>query len=832
MAHFYTNVAVSRNKVLVRSIKDGRRLTHEVAYRPYLFVPTDKASSYRTIHGQKVAKLDFESVYAMNEYIKQYKDVENFEYYGMTSPVYTFISDNSKGEIAYDASQIRLVFMDIEVDSANGFPVVETAAKQVLSITLRMDGKNYVFGLKPYTPEDANTEYVQCKDETELLKVFIQAWTELDADVVTGWNTSLFDIPYLVNRITNVLSQRQANRLSPWGLINAKTFNVGFGKEQTEYELVGIASLDYLFLYRKFAYTPQETFRLDHIAQTELGKKKTDYSEFKSMSDFYHQDHQKFINYNINDCVLVEELEKKKGIIAMVYAMTYDSKTNFRDCFTPTRTWDVIIYNHLFEQGIVVPAIKHSEGRTIEGAYVKEPIIGQHKWVVSLDLDSLYPHLIMQYNISPETLREHIADITVDEILDGQLNMLNSFCEDRNVTIAATGDVFDKSMQGFLPLLMKRIYDGRVVWKRKMLDAKQLYEDTKDPALVSEIDRCKNMQHQLKITLNSGYGAVTNQYFRWYDPRLGESVTKSGQVAIRWIEKKVNNFLNTYLGTENYDYVVASDTDSLYLRLESLVASSRALSGADTNRIVDFLDDFVAKQLAPIIEHGYDELFKYTHAYTNAMRMKRETIASKGIWTGKKHYILNAWDIEGVRYHQPELKVTGIESVRSSTPTAFRQSIKDALKVIMNGTQADLIQFVESLRQRLRDIPLDEIAFPRSVNDLTKYSSAATIYGKKCPVAVKGALIFNYLLKQKALTEQYELIVDSEKIKFLYLLVPNPIKEKVVSFTRVLPPEFGLEAYVDYKTQFDKGFVVPVSNILSVIGWSIEERGSLEEFFE
>jgi DNA polymerase elongation subunit (family B) len=491
--------------------------------------------------------------------------------------------------------------------------------------------------------------------------------------------------------------------------------------------------------------------------------------------------------------------------------------------------WDTIIYNYLKKRNIVIPPKeKTDKDSKYAGAYVKEPIPGKYDWVVSFDLNSLYPHLIMQYNISPETLLdERHPSATVDKILNEEI----TFEMYKDYAVCANGAMFRKDVRGFLPELMEKIYKDRTVYKKMMLAAKQEYEKTPTKNLEKEIARCNNIQMARKIQLNSAYGAIGNQYFRYYKLANAEAITLSGQVSIRWIENKVNAYLNKLLQTEEVDYVIASDTDSIYLNMGPLVTKFFSNKSSDKIAIVSILDKICKEKLEPFIEQSYQELADYVSAYEQKMQMKRENIAERGIWTAKKRYILNVWNSEGVQYNEPKLKMMGIEAVKSSTPAPCRQMIKDGLKLMMSGTEDDVINFIDKCRDQFKKMPPEQIAFPRTASDVVKYRSSSDIYVKGTPIHIRGALLFNHYVKENKLTNKYSLIANGEKIKFLYLKKPNTIQENIISFIQDFPTELGLDKYIDYELQFEKSFVEPLKSILDAIGWSVEKTVNLESFF-
>jgi DNA polymerase elongation subunit (family B) len=840
---FYTSVHLHRNEYLIRGYENGNRVQYTIPCEPWLFTSSKVGGEeFKTLDGKTVYKKHFDSSYDAKNYLKENTGISGKIVYGMTNWIYPFINEHYPGVIDYDPKLIAVTTIDIETDSSGGFPDIASADKQVTAITLRCGDQSTVMGYFDYVPESENVTYKKCKDENELLNYFIQEWRsdKFNPDIVTGWNCEFFDMPYLINRIKRIIGDEAAKRLSPWGLlsereveINGRTFNIPI--------IVGITILDYLQLYRKFSFSMQESYKLDHIAHVVLGERKLDYTElgFANLDEFYKGDFKNYINYNIRDVDLVYRMDDKLKFIEQVYALAYDGKVNYLDTFTSVRMWDVIIHNYLIDQNIVVPMFDpgEREGQEgIEGAYVKDPQTGLHKWVVSFDLNSLYPHLIMQYNISPETYKGTIArlntDTGVDQILNGALNspdVQELFAQ--NLTVAATGCYYDRDRQGFLPQLMEKMYNDRVLFKNLMLKAKRDYEVTPTYEIEKEISRCHNMQLAKKIQLNSAYGALGNRFFRWFDPRYAESITKSGQLSIRWMENKINIYLNKLFSTDGEDYVIAVDTDSMYITLDKLV--QQVMPNASDEKIVKFLDEVCEKKIEAYIDKCYAELATYVNAYDQKMKMKREAIANKGIFTAKKRYILNVYNNEGVQYTEPKLKMMGIEAVRSSTPAAIRDNFKAAINIIMNKNEDILQEYVADQRDEFKKLPFEDVAFPRGCKELEKWmdSGSGKIFKSGTPIHVKGAILYNHFIKEKKLQEKYEVVHKGTKVKFCYLKTPNYLGEHVISTPGKLPKELELDHLIDYDKQFEKAFLEPLSTILGVIGWEAEKRSTLEGFF-
>lgn len=835
---FYTNVQLRGDKILHRGYDDnGKKFSYAEPCRPYLFVgPYNGPAEYRTLEGKAVKRVDFESPREAQQFIQRRKDVSGTQTYGLPMFAYTYINDNYKGEIKYDPELIRTINIDIEVAADEGFPDIQKADKEITAITFKFKDRYVAIGGQPYTPKRSDVVYIKAENEAQLLMKFLDAYRACDPDIITGWNVEFFDVPYIINRIRNVLGEDMSKKLSPFNALRERQVVIA-GRPNQVFDPIGVAVMDYMQMYKKFTFVMRDSYSLNNIAHIELGEKKLDYSEHDSLFDLYKHDWEKFIDYNIQDVELVSRLDDKLKLIDQVFAIAYDAKVNYQDTFTSVRMWDLIIHNYLLDKNIVVPQFNMTQKeRQAEGAYVKDPQTGMHNWVVSFDLNSLYPHLIMQYNISPETWRGR-APIrpSIEDIIDGAWDKIADEIKDKNVTVAATGDYYDRDYKGFLPTLMQSMYDDRVVWKNRMLDAKRKHEKTKDPELLKEIARCHNMQLAKKIQLNSAYGALGNEYFRWFDLKFAESITKSGQLSIRWIENELNKWLNATLKTEQVDYVLAIDTDSVYICLDNLVSrlfpeGASTDSGDQNAKIVDFLDKSCQDIIEPVIEKAYKRLAFYVNGVENKMFMKRENIADKAIWTAKKRYIMNVHDSEGVRYETPQLKIMGIEAVRSSTPPSCRENIKSALKVIMTKGQSDLISFIDNFREEFRELPFEDIAFPRGCKGLYKYTDSSSIYKKGTPIHVRGALMFNHMLKENKI-DRFMPVQEGDKVKFCYLRLPNPSRENVVSVPNTLPKQLGLDSYIDHDLQFDKAFLEPIRTITDAIGWQIEKQATLEMFF-
>ena len=855
----FTNVDSIGDTILWRGIKDGVRTKERIEYSPTLYLQTKNESKFRGLHGEYLQPIKPGTMRDATQFVKQYDEVENFKIYGMDRWVYAFIADHYPGDIDWSPDAIRVAILDIETDSRDGFPDVESANHAIVAISVRIrDDRIYSFGLKEYHTVPDHVTYKQCDSEIELLAQFLRFWAADHPDIASGWNSNEFDIPYLVNRITKILGEKNAKKLSPWGMVRERRF-VMMGKEIQTYRIIGVATIDYLDLYKKFSGRRLDSYKLDHVSEVELGEKKRDWRAlgYSYLWEFYDADHSGFMDYNVWDVDLVSMLDDKLQLLGLMMTLAYMTKVNYEDVFSQGRMWDSLIYNHLLEQDIIVPPrAPGDKSAKYEGALVKEPVPGFYDWVASFDLTSLYPSLIIQYNISPETLVEPDTysetmrrivsqHITLPALVDETIDL--SGLAEINCTMPASGFLFRKDKEGFLPQLVRKMLDGRKIYKKKMLDTRKEIEkqkasgDRDTKPLEALATKYRNYEQALKVTANSVYGSLGNEFFRFFDIRLAESITLSGQLTSHWIQRALNRFLNKVVGTEDHDFIIASDTDSAYVSLAPLIA--RVCPNKSVRDTIRFMDKACEKSIQPFIDSSYQRLAAYTNAYEQRMVMKREALADKALWTAKKRYIINVYNNEGVEYATPNMKVIGLESVKSSTPLICREKMVEAFHIIMEKTEADVQAFIKEFKKEFVALPYDVVAFPSGINGIDKYSANLQFnpkdpfakrlhpYIKRTPIHVKGALIFNHLLKVYGLTKQYHSIQNGDKIKYLYLKTPNEYTAEVISYLDTIPKEFNIEPFIDYDMLYQKTFVDPVQIVLTAVGWQSETVDTLDAFF-
>jgi len=835
---FYTNVLQHRGQIFVRGYDNGEQFFEQVKYNPYLFAKTDKPSEFKNIQKENVEKISFSSMAEARQFLKEYKDVDGFDIYGMENFVYTYIYDNffKNGRVEYERNLVRTATIDIETDASGSFPNVEEADKEINAVTITYKDKKYTLGFFDYVPEDKNTIYIKCGNEASLLRKMIKILQQIKPDLLTGWFSEAFDFPYITNRCRRILGEEETKLLSPWGIITQReVFEKGMKKIITTWG--GITLVDYINVYKKFETATEEMYSLDFIANKQLGVGKIDYGEYGSLHQLYVQNKPKFFFYNTIDCVRIDQIENKLKLFDVLLSLAYLTGTNLIDAFATVRPWDTAVHNYLMDRKTVVPTmdIQGEDEEGVMGGYVRDPEPGLHKLVVSFDVKSLYPSLVRQCNISPDTIITTLTGVTIDNLLEDKVSPeIFKRIKEQNVSMCATGVVFDNSFEGVIPAIMTEAYGMRVIFQDRQDKADAKLEELKQKNITSgpdfsvyesESGFCRAQQQATKIFLNGGFGALLSRFYRWYDKRLGESITATGQYVL----KHLGNEINLYFKSKGCKKpaLVYGDTDSLYLALAEY--ADIVWPGKTEAELINLVADFCKNELQTLIDKTFSDILAKMNHRTKTLKMAREVIARSGFWTAKKRYALAVWDMKGLRYAEPQIKMQGLEPVKNSVPRVLRGMIKEAIKTILLKDEKDLQKYVSSAFDKFKEASYEEISTTRNTDSMSNYHFKDNQFSLKTPIVVRGALMYNHMIDKLGLEGKYKKIQPGEKAKSCYLKMPNPINCNIISVPLEIPKEFGLDDFIDYRLQFEKNFIKPLTTITEVVKMNLEEVNSFDD---
>ena len=832
MTEFYTDVVQKNNKILVTGYdKYGKKFLRKEDFQPSCFYPTDKKDTkYNSLLGTPLERKKFESLQSFKDYKKFNKDVANSELYGMLDPVYQFISDKFNS-LNINKRMVHKATVDIETTVNDGFPDPYEAKEEITVLTYHSSKykKYFVFTNDEYGEWDKkklqekhsiDIHHIPCKDEKTLLKLFMKVWIKKYPDIITGWNIEGFDLPYLVNRITGVLGKKTAKMLSPWDMVSERTKKDDYKKDVIYYDITGVSVIDYLAAYKKFRLITRATYKLDYIGTLELNTGKLD-NPYNTFKEFYEKDYPLFTDYNVIDTYLVVQLEKKFKYLDLILEVSYISHINYNDVFSPIKTWDSIIFNELKKTNRVHEPNKMGvKDKQFEGAFVQPPKLGLSDWVIAFDIASLYPHIMMQYCISPEN--ETNQKLKVDK-----MDIINCTRDNSDIPegycLAANGCLYKKDRNAVIPKLMFNFYN-----KRK--DNKGLRDNFEKGS--NDYQKYDSLQYAFKILINSLYGAVGSKYFRYYKTDNAEAVTLSGQASIRFIYRRLNDYINKISRTKDKNYIVAGDTDSAIFTLEDFMENNFADRSKEQK--LNVISKLCHEKLSPFIDQEYDKLANYMGCIENIMDMELEIIADRAFWKAKKNYIMNCLDIEGWRPEEPKLKVKGGTFISSSIPEILKDAMNRTCEIIVQTPKSDLketlVDHINDSFKAFEKCPPEDVCVNKSVKGLDKYSDEREIYGKGTPMHVRGSLLYNHYIKKDDLDKEYEEIKNGDKIKYTYMKMPNPLFENIISFKDKFPEKVISKDYIDHNLQFETYYEKTVTDVMEILGMTKED--SLEDLFD
>lgn len=953
----YSSVYFAKNKSLIHYWEyneDGEKV-HKTAPAPLYFFVKKEEGEYKTIFGDKAKRVDCNRYGEYKEKIENYKSME-MDLYESDVPIETkFIVNEYLGK-ELKVPKFNIHYIDIEVHSTEGFPKPEDANYPIVIITIwsTKHNKFFVFAEKDFDTTAMEKEHGETFEkfiyakESDLLKSFVKFIYDEHPDIISGWFSNAFDIPYIINRITKVLGEKWAKRLSPLGIIKEREFHVTETKMEKRYDIIGIALLDMLEVYQNYTFSDRENYKLGYIAKTELGDGFTKKEYEGSIAEFYERDWQGYSEYNIQDTRLLRFLEDKLGYIKMLITFCYGCRVPFEFYQKTTKVLDGAFIAELTKEGIVLPDVNRNliDG-TYPGGYVKPPITGLHDWVVSFDATSLYPSIMMGWNISPETkvavfnkeslenivkahqggqyyeedityngkvysIKDFIDYVNVVQIktinedggfhtivngkyVDNIMKCINgkeyenlSFkwndedidvatatqrIKDNNYCMATNGVVYSQDSKGVIPRFVETWFNDRNKYKKLMLKA----ENEKDDGLAKYYHL---LQLNFKILINSVYGYLGTIHSRFYDYDNAVAVTITGQSIIKECGNSTERYFSRWADTDlgkRYNaknienFVIYNDTDSSYFSFGKLfdaigydykskdpeIVKNYIMFGKELPNLEIFGTEVDKKQVGGIpkeerkkleeesktvqnlVASFIDKLMvrfsKSLNCQSNRISFKREAIAARAIFLGRKKYVYWVLNSEGVEMNK--LKSTGVEMVRSSTPLLVQKYLKNIVfdiikKLDQNATEKQIREF----RNIFMKSEPEKVAFPKTVNNLDQYTKKMEAGNvKSMPIHVRASMVYNDVISSNPkLKTIYDLIYESDKMKFVYMKTNTDWQENVLGFKDKWPKELGLESHIDYQAQFEKTFLGPIERFYALLNWQLPnlENENVTEMFE
>lgn len=823
--------------------EDGNRIRFETTVEPYLYIEGN--GNYESIFGTKLIKKKFNNQYSRYKFLKDSGIKRVFENIPLPQQFLVDTYWKVNEELEFNTHPIKTMFIDIETYSPDTFPDIISANHLVNVITVydSLSDKFITWGLNDYENTQDDVTYVKCADEKDLFKAFIQH-LEIDyPDILSGWNSEFFDIPYIVNRCRRILGDEWVDRLSPTGNVYSRTIRGQFGQEQVKWYIEGISLIDYLDVYKKFTQGLRESYKLDAIGEIELGQNKVEFGNM-NLATLSDEDWQTFVDYNIQDVRLLKHLEVKLKYIELIRMLAYTGLTTFEAAMGALSVINgaTAIRGRRRNQ-IIHTFIRNEDTGKNPGAYVGEPLNGFQQNIISFDANSLYPNVMISLNISPETKVGKIEEKTDKDVTIRHVNgktftlpMSNfiKFVKDEEIAISRANVLFTQKRKGVMPEILDEYYSKRVEIKKELTTLKHEYSKNKNKSTKVKIDQLDSKQLCIKIFINSIYGYFGNKHAPFGDDDIAASITLTGQSVI----KKSNDLLKNYI-TERVNItdeailngcVIYNDTDSSYISIKSIIDNTdiefKGTDGKLTPELyteVQNIEDYLNKHIKV---WGVKNLNSKDCRFV----FKREVIADVGVFLQKKRYVMHILDDEGIE--MDKYKYTGVEVVRSTMPAAIKPYVKDIIETMLS-TQ-DITKTNKVLNEAyktFKSLPVEDIAFVSGIKNYEKYASGCDGFktAKGMPGHAKAAYYHNLLLKKFNIENEYEPIGSGDKVRYFYVERPNAYNIGNVAYKYYYPDQFKKIFHIDYEKMFEKIIFSAIERFYVNVNWSVQKPGSLTQ---
>lgn len=823
----------------------------------YYTLDETNQSPIKDIYGNSVVMQESKSLRDM----KMVKDAGVQTYEADVGMDIKFLHNRYRNEtLNSDISNFNVAVIDIETSSEGAFvgPDESTLPINLISVWVSKTNEVYTFGLYEYTgTSDTVKNYHYCADETVMLERFIKFWRRAKIDIATGWNCFAFDFPYIINRCKLLGIE---HTLSPVDIITEKNIN-GYHFSGKGYKIAGLSILDYLGLYTNFTYDKKDNYKLNSICIDEIGEGKIEYEG--EIHTIWKTDWNTFVEYNVQDVMLVKKLDDKKKFIQLTIDYCYQTLVPFENVYSSVALITGYCKRYLNQNNMVLSnrPPKVNDGRTLPGAYVLA-VPGLHKHCLSRDIESEYPHMIMRYNISPETL------------IKGEEAAIR-FGKDRLYSTPIPGIYYRKDIKGVLNSIVETVFNERKHLKNKKKVASGMEKHLTNDEIASNnhmpLEQVVALRLEIeeegftsayygtheqirKIFINSVYGVLGNEFFSFYNLDNAMAITLGGQDLIKFLSFTTDKYLKEYMhkiafkvfpeynkGTPyaplRNDTLIVLDTDSNYLCLDEII----------NNFGIEFKNDeefrlFAHKFNSQILDPFYDKIMKiYFNKFgiEKTVNFKLEKIIAQMFVLTKKQYAAELIEKEGDIYVPRKFDVTGIAMVRTDTPKFFREEIKTILVEIFKSNDRNvIIDMMREIRTRYNVANVELVATPSGVSDYDKWSDPMDYYLEHgiryklhLPIHNRAAINFNYLVTKDHLP--YEVVTNKAKIKYFYCNPRNELKQNIIGFMGRFPKEFEGRFEIDRDKQWDTAFKNIIQSFFEVLGWGdIDLRVStMDEMF-
>jgi DNA polymerase elongation subunit (family B) len=817
--------------------ENGQRMCYDTIYKPYLYIETNGTGDAISIFNTKLRKKSFSTQFDRLKFLKESGETRVFENLNIYQQflIDSFYEEYEKTD--FSKNPLKICYLDIEVYSPdNSFPHPDQANAPINVITIydSLAGEFHTWGMKPYTPKDDNVRYYHCSSEKQLLGKFLNYIEKDHPDVLSGWNSKFFDIPYLINRIKKVCSESRIKKLSPTkNVYDRKAFDK-FGKEAIIWIIDGVSSIDYIDVYKKFSLSPRENYKLDTIAFVELGEQKVDYGS-GNLSDLADENWETFVDYNIQDVRLLVKLEESLKYLELLRSLSTTGLTTMESALGSIGVITGAAAIRARHRNQKIPTFIRDPKKVSknEGAFVKEPESGIHKNLVSFDANSLYPNTMITLNISPETklgnlIEEDEDGITLKDINDNihkiSREAFSKLVSKEKIAISKANVLFTQKKKGLFPEIIDIYYKQRVEARKKLNKIKRELVDTPEgsnkESLKAQAKLLDIKQMTQKIFLNSIYGAFGNKYFSLGDDDLARSITLTGQAIINQGSDILTKYVESITGKKPTREVIRYiDTDSLFFSFDEIL-ESKEMMFSEKGKISKEMYDLINEAE----KHLNEEITKWGNEQLNSadcrLVFKREKACDVGMLLKKKHYILHILDDEGMKCNK--FKYTGVDVVKSTMPKKvkpFVKNIAETLLTTMNNQKTN--EVVTKAYDEFLKLPLEEIATIVGIKNYEKYANSCHEFHtiKGMPNHVKSAYFYNILLEKLGIEKKYEKIRSGDKIKVFYVKKPNKYNIDSIAFKYYYPEEFKVIFDMDYEKMFDKIIFAPVQKFFDAVDW-------------